>query len=259
MKFIKEILGVHCKASNVGCRSELNRIPLKSKVIFSILNFFKHIHDSNNTLLKEIFINSKECNPWYKKIKQLLNDLGLSYLINSTFISKGNLSQIKQRIQDQCIQNQYATISKSSKLDFFRSIFKKGERPPYVDILKNKIDRAAICKIRISAHPLYIEQLRYKKKDDEIIPKNERFCPLCKSGQIEDENHFILDCDIYKNQRDSFNNKILNITLDNINFSRYNKDNKVKFLLNNNSYKILKLTSSFIIDCLKIRKELMLI
>ncbi len=31
LKFMKEILGVHCKASNDGCCAELNRLPLKSK------------------------------------------------------------------------------------------------------------------------------------------------------------------------------------------------------------------------------------
>jgi hypothetical protein len=36
IKFIKEILGIHCKASNDGCRAELNRTSLKSKILFSI-------------------------------------------------------------------------------------------------------------------------------------------------------------------------------------------------------------------------------
>jgi hypothetical protein len=33
-----------------------------------------------------------------------------------------------------------------------------GQRPPYVDVLNNRCDRAAICKICISAHPLMIEE-----------------------------------------------------------------------------------------------------
>ena len=64
IKFIKEILGVHCKASNNGCRAELNRIPLKSKILFSILNFYNHIIASKNTLLNDIFMCSKDTNPW---------------------------------------------------------------------------------------------------------------------------------------------------------------------------------------------------
>jgi hypothetical protein len=34
MIFIKEILGVHCKASNVACRAELGRLPLRAKISF---------------------------------------------------------------------------------------------------------------------------------------------------------------------------------------------------------------------------------
>ena len=43
LKFIKETLGVHCKASNVECRAELNRRPIHNKIIYSIFNFLHHI------------------------------------------------------------------------------------------------------------------------------------------------------------------------------------------------------------------------
>lgn len=161
IKFIKEILGVHCKATNNGCRAELNRTPLKSKILFSIFNFFKHILDADNTLLKEIYINSKEFNPWVKKFKKIINNLGFSFMINNTSLSKNNLGQIKQRIQDQCLQDQNSNIYKTTKLEFFLSIYMMGTRPPYVDILQNKEDRAAVCKIRISAHSLFIKQGRH--------------------------------------------------------------------------------------------------
>ena len=43
MKFIKEILGVHCKASNVACRAELGRLPLWAKISFSCIKFWEHL------------------------------------------------------------------------------------------------------------------------------------------------------------------------------------------------------------------------
>jgi hypothetical protein len=64
-----------------------------------------------------------------------------------------------------------------------------GQRPHYVNTLKNRNDRAAVCKIRISAHSLMIERGKYFN-----INKNERHCSICKTGQVEDENHFILKC-----------------------------------------------------------------
>ena len=121
-----------------------------------------------------------------------------------------------------------------------------GQRPPYVDVLSNRCDRAGICKIRISAHPLMIEHLN--------IPRTERYCLLCKSNQIEDEKHFLLHCKQFNTQRNIFNEKILNI-LENASYK--NANNKISFLFNNKSYSILRLTSSFISNCLNIRKELL--
>ena len=48
----------------------------------------------------------------------------------------------------------------------------------------------AICKIRISAHPLMIEVDRYRKLGN-------RLCKLCITQRIEDEYHFLIDCLIY--------------------------------------------------------------
>ena len=49
MKFIKEILGVHCKASNVACRAEFGRLPLWAKISFSCIKFWEHLLTSENT------------------------------------------------------------------------------------------------------------------------------------------------------------------------------------------------------------------
>jgi hypothetical protein len=46
------------KASNDGCRAELNRTPLKSTILFSIFSFMNHIISSKNTLVYDIYISS---------------------------------------------------------------------------------------------------------------------------------------------------------------------------------------------------------
>ena len=46
-----------------------------------------------------------------------------------------------------------------------------GQRPHYVNTLKNRNDRAAVCKICISAHSLMIDKRRYKKKCTSISIK----------------------------------------------------------------------------------------
>ena len=55
-------------------------------------------------------------------------------------------------------------------------------------------------------------------------------------------------------QRNIFNENISNI-LENASYK--NANNKISFLFNNKSYSILRLTSSFILNCLNIRKDLL--
>ena len=43
LKFMKEILGVHCKTSNDTCRAVLGRLPMKSKILHSCVKFLEHI------------------------------------------------------------------------------------------------------------------------------------------------------------------------------------------------------------------------
>ena len=72
MKFIKEILGVHCKASNVACRAELGRLSLWAKISFSCIKFWEHLLTSENTLVFKICQATKNFNPWAKKLYSLI-------------------------------------------------------------------------------------------------------------------------------------------------------------------------------------------
>ena len=79
--------------------------------------------------------------------------------------------------------------------DYFQNlniIYLAGIHPYYVDILKNKNERAMLSKLRISAPKLAIEGGRYLN-----IPKHERICAACNSGEVEDGEHFLLKCSLY--------------------------------------------------------------
>ena len=58
-------------------------------------------------------------------------------------------------------------------------------------------------KIRISNRKLMTETRRYNQ-----TPHNDRFCPICNSGIIEDEFHFLFHCPKYSIPREKFYNQI---------------------------------------------------
>ena len=247
MKFIKEILGVHCKAMNVACRSELGRLPLQSKIMFSCIKFLNH---SENTLAFKIFKATENNNPWTKKVYSIIHKLGFSYIIYGKCSFTSLLACIKQRIKDIFIQDQSSHILNSNKLIFYQNIYKNNYiRSKYVDILYRKTDRSTLCKIRLSAHNLEIEKGRQLS-----IPTNERLCKICNSGNIEDEQHFLFSCHKYSFVRDQYKIKLSNIL--NRDITTFN-NNFLKECLNSNSNTVLKITCCFIEDCLSIRNNIL--
>ena len=57
---------------------------------------------------------------------------------------------------------------------------------------RNSINRKDLVKLCISNYKLMIETGRYEQ-----TPLKDRFCPVCNSGIIEDEFHFLLHCPKY--------------------------------------------------------------
>lgn len=45
-----------------------------------------------------------------------------------------------------------------AKVLIFPSVHKIGQRPPYVDTLKNRVDQSAVCKLWIHVHLMMIRR-----------------------------------------------------------------------------------------------------
>ena len=130
-----------------------------------------HIVNSPNTLVNKIYINTEKTNKWVTTIKEWINKLGIGHLKHNTNNSKFYINSIQQRIPDQAKQNMNSLINVCEKLKCFREIHKSGERPPYIDICKLKSDRSLLCKFRLGAHSLAIQNGRYSN-----IERQNPFC-----------------------------------------------------------------------------------
>ena len=87
----------------------------------------------------------------------------------------------------------YLLRKNEDKLQFY-SIFKHDYKiSSYLDSVK----------IRTNNNKLMIETGRYNQ-----TPHNDRFCPVCNYGIIEDEFHFLLHCPKYSIPREKFYNQI---------------------------------------------------
>jgi len=83
-----------------------------------------------------------------------------------------------------------------SKLRTYITLKHKLEREKYLEI-RDRYGAPELTKIRGGSNRLRIETGRWS-----AIPKEERFCEICASGEVEDETHFMLFCPAYRDLRE---------------------------------------------------------
>ena len=100
--------------------------------------------------------------------------------------------------------------SSSVKLNLFYSSFKQSfVKEPYLDLVTNPAFRFRTTRLRISSHDLDVETGRYKN-----LPRDQRNCKWCTvslgSKFVEDEKHFLFECDLYSELRSTFLSDLIN-------------------------------------------------
>jgi hypothetical protein len=92
----------------------------------------------------------------------------------------------------------------NSKLDIYFSLKNCFDREKYTQINDFEI-RQSLCQLRISVHPLRIENARHHQNR---LDRSERLCQNCSLEKIEDEQHFLLECPLYNTLRHDFIEKV---------------------------------------------------
>ena len=110
--------------------------------------------------------------------------------------------------------------------------------------------RKAKCKLRLSAHSIFIEAGRYA--NPRSIPRSKRIYKHCKLNCIENEIHFLSQCSLYQTERNKFYDQIYHF---NNNFMLSDDNDKAKWLLSQDDENILSALGSFIHYCFEKRNK----
>lgn len=242
MKFCKYILQVHKASSNNAVLGELGRYPMYINIAKNIVSYWHHLEmcEDRHSLVKNALIESKKLhaakiNSWFSTVNFILAETDLitfekkpisttkSYLIDKL------LTTLKETHEVQWKQNIFDDYSNrtncKNKLRTYRLFKNNYIFENYLIDVKNSKQRKTLTKLRISAHDLEIERGRYKGKTVE-----ERLCQLCSDGVIEDELHFLTNCERYSSFRLSFYTKMNGLCK---NFMGLSDKNKFIWILSN--------------------------
>ena len=116
----------------------------------------------------------------------------------------------------------------------------------YGSVNLKRSQRALIAKLRLGIFPINIELGRYRG-----IPQDERLCPICLLGEIEDELHILLHCHAYQAAR---NMLFLHATK----FVNFNETSDLeKFRILTEHERMVRNTSRFLQHVLSTRQNLL--
>ena len=95
---------------------------------------------------------------------------------------------------------------KLPKLDTYKIIKSDYRIEPHILYVRNKRYQRALTRLRVSSHKLNIEVGRHSRP---YIPRHQRFCLYCDTGEIDNEIHFLLKCPFHSAGRFSLLQEIV--------------------------------------------------
>ena len=137
-----------------------------------------------------------------------------------------------------------------NKLRFYKTLKSSFKTEPYVDLVHNRNQRSNLTRIRISAHSLEVERLRYQTP---AVPYCDRYCRYCTEQVPGNEAHFLMFCSTFLNKRQCFLGKLKSL---NSKFSNLSSDDLIKSILCPTTNQSAKLVNKYIAIMFKARKNI---
>ena len=192
------MLGVQAQTTNAGVLLEVGRVPLTIYAQKAAVKNWERIRNSgaNHLLTMSYKSAQKESLDWLNKISFCLqqNGMGTFFIeeIGQFTPSCSIHNKLCARLKDIFHQKSFSSINGTdSKLRTY-SLIKEGiGMESYLKTIRNINDRVSLSRFRLSNHKLMIEVGRYQK-----WPQSQCFCPSCPNI-VEDEIHFLINCDPY--------------------------------------------------------------
>ena len=119
---------------------------------------------------------------------------------------KRYLSELKQRLLDNFIQDWHATIRYKDRYFSYRHVKSIFEPEQYLSVLEIYSFRVGLCQLRLGVLPINNNLHRYS------VFARSRNCVLCVN-KVEDEEHLLFTCPLYADIRMKlFNDESQNAT-----------------------------------------------
>ena len=162
-------------------------------------------------------------NGWCSELKKVFDKLELpDYFLDQRVC---DLMLVKSKIRGMMEMKWKLEVNSKPKLRTYR-LFKNEFKISDSVFINDRTKRALISQFRFGILPLRIETGRWYRG----IDIEQRLCEICRNGDIEDEIHFLIKCNVYSHARNRLFEKCLT---KNVNFMSFDDQDKLIFIANN--------------------------
>ena len=198
---VRYFLGVNSKTPIDFLNGETGWSRPKYRIYLNIFRFYNCLMNMNNDRLTykifEYDLQNISTDNWSGELEKILDDLNMQESLLSGQIVDLKAAEEKFNITSDLEWQD--SLGWKSKLRIYTKYKLHMECENYLTLNISKYERSMLAKLRSGTLPLYIEKGRYEGKKLE-----RRTCPICKTNEVEDEIHFVINCNGYTTKRTYF-------------------------------------------------------
>ena len=207
LAFLKNTIKVKPSTSTLAIYTEFGRFPVALKQQYRMITYWERILNLDNShLVKQAYNSLYELSElgqenWCTHVKNALIKNHLEPAWEEQYLNSKMISTLKENLHKQFMEHSLRQINDSTtnpKLRTYKLFKTQYKLEPHLMSPTNLNHTYALARFRISSHNLRIETGRYTKPK---TPANERLCLYCPSQSVEDESHFLLNCNLYSQER----------------------------------------------------------
>ena len=228
-------LGLSKNATNTASRGDMGWHSCEVKQKLNVVRLWCRLKTmSNNRLVKKMHTYSlNRARSWEFKSRKLFESLAIdNFLLTDNPCKSECVWKTKEKLKENdkgawfnCLLSNGKEANSGNKLRTYRLYKSTFKTETYVKLNMRRDQRRILSQFRSCNLPLAIETGRYTKPK---TPLQDRICKVCSMNSIEDETHFLIDCDFHNDLRyDLFESA----SILNENFHHLNSEEKLCFLM----------------------------
>ena len=226
----KFYLGLTKRSSNIASRGDMGWLQGDTILKIELFRYWNRIKLKGNNLCTSVHQWSiRRKTSWDYRVFKLGKELHVLENENDIVCLDNVKLKLAEKDVDHWSQSLWddKTSIHGNKLRSYRKYKSLFGLETYVEIIKNKSHRRVLSKLRAGSLPLRIETGRFLNPPE---PLCDRICLFCNNNQVEDEEHFVLNCNFYNHIREPLCTRACQIEPF---FTQYDNVNKMYFFMNN--------------------------